>query len=179
MPLEINASAVVRRDRENMYLVAVLDPEFFKRCAQRILVAALSYIQAQHRSLFMRFHSLYFNVPQRCRWQDSSRSVQHIVQILFSMQFVYRWPPYHSLDRDGRPQRRHAQRIAILKALQISPNSMQQKIVGIYFFKQRLPPLTLDASQRSARSPSARRKQRIQRCRKRTNVVSPRRSDFS
>ena len=117
--------------------------------------------------------------PNRIHGARIGEREQQLIQILFAVKFVNRRPPHHSFDCDGWPERWHAQRIAVLKTLQISPNAMQQKIVGINLFEQNLPAIMLDTSQRPARCHSTGRKKCIQRRRKRTHVVCPRCSDLS
>src|SRR5260370_34360598 len=78
MSLEINRRGVVWRDRENVYLVAVLNFKSAHLRAHRFRITGVADLHAQHRALFVRYQALHFNVLQCCCGKNSSRKIEHI-----------------------------------------------------------------------------------------------------
>src|SRR6266446_75749 len=78
MTLEVNRCRVVRRDRENVYLVAILHFKAAHLRANRFRIAGVADLDAQHRPLFMRYQALNFNMLQCSRGENSSGKIEYI-----------------------------------------------------------------------------------------------------
>src|SRR6266581_2559669 len=130
VPFEINRFRVVRRDGENMNLIAILHRELFERRTKRFLVASLSNLQAQHAALFVSVEPLHFDVAERRSGKDASGELEGLAEICFSAQLVYGRAAHHTIDGHRGAERRNPQRVPILETLQVSPDAVQEKIVA-------------------------------------------------
>ena len=78
MSLEVNRRGVVWGNRENVYLVAIVDFKAVHLRANRFGIRGVADFDAQHRALFMRYQALDFNVPQCSRGENSSGKIQYV-----------------------------------------------------------------------------------------------------
>ena len=66
MSFQVNRSGVVRRDGKDMNLITVLHGETAQFRRDCILIAGFSYLDTQHRALFMCHQTLHFDMPKSC-----------------------------------------------------------------------------------------------------------------
>src|SRR5579859_6179541 len=81
----------------------------------------------------MILDSLHVDVAQGSSGQYSSCKLQYFCQVFLIAEFVNRGPPHHAFDGYGTLQRRHLDDVTGLKTLQIGPDTVQQKVIEVYF----------------------------------------------
>lgn len=123
-------------------------------------------LEAQHRALFMRHQALHLDVSERRRRENSSCQIKRVLQRLFTVDLIERWPAYHAINLHHRTKRWHQERIAVFESREVPANSMEQQIVGVYFFNQPLSAVMLQPPQRALLRHTPCRKQRVERRRK-------------
>src|ERR1700688_2817819 len=96
MPLKIDGALVVRRDRKNVDLIAVLDFESAELSGNGIGIARRRNVQGEHSALLMSHEPLYFDVLECRSGQNSSREIRRFGQRFLISQLVNRRPANHA-----------------------------------------------------------------------------------
>jgi len=162
-----------------MDLVAILNLEGGELFGRFLRSAVRRKVQSQHGALLVGLQSLHFDVSQSGRRQDSARQIQNLGQRAFSPQFVNRGAPHHSTHRNLCANGRNHQRVTVLQPLEFGTYAMQQQVISVNLFDELLAPVVFQVAQRASRRDASCGKQSVERRRKRTDIVSPRRDDLS
>ena len=149
MSFQVNRRGVVRGDRKDVNLVTVLHGETAQFGRDCILIAGFSYLDTQHRALFMCHQTLHFNMPKSRSRQNSACQVKSILEGLFAAHFVKRGAAHHTFYCDYGTKRRHEQGISIFKPLEVATDPVKEQVVGIYLFDQLLSPVVLKPPERT------------------------------
>src|SRR4029077_2557815 len=136
MSYEVNGSRVIRRNRKDVDVVAIVNCKTTHLRANRFGIAGIADFEAQHRASFMRYQALDFNVPECCSGENSSRQIEYIQECLLITQLVDGGAAHHAFYRHYRTKRRDHQGVAVLESLHIPANTVEQEVVRVYFFDQ-------------------------------------------
>ena len=110
---------------------------------QRIAVSVVTQIEAQHGALFVGGQTLHFDVLNCRRRQNTARQFQCLFQCRFAVQFINRGTTHHAFDRDLSAYRWYEQCVAVLEAAGLPTNAMEEQVIGIDFFDERVAAIVL------------------------------------
>ena len=99
----------------------------------------------------MRLQPLDFDVTQRRRGKDPAGQIERLPEIRLAPQFVNRRAAHHAVHAHLRADRRHQQRVAVLKVFQVAADAVQQQVVGVYFLDELPATEVAQMAQRPAR----------------------------
>ena len=84
MPFEIDRGGVIRGNRKDVDLIAILYRKASQLGGYGLGIARFSDLHADQGALFMRHQPLHFDVPQGRRRKNSARKAKRVLERLFA-----------------------------------------------------------------------------------------------